>query len=397
MVAIPRGESETASSQVNIDPMTGASERALDAEQNVLSKFLYYRGRVALQGLLAALGVGPGDRVATQAFTCLAVPEGILASGAAPLWVDVEKDGFTMDPEDLGRRLQATTKAIVVQHTFGIPARLDAILAVARSRGIPVVEDCCHTLASRLHGSTVGSFGCGAFYSFEWGKPIVAGIGGAAVVNDARLRERVAAAYGRLVEPPASRVLRTQAQYAAFSILFRPSLYWPARAAFHALSAVGAAEGNYHAVSAKVNPEFGWCMAAPLRRRLSRQLPTLARRTAHSRALVAAYRAGLAGSGVRLPEPPEGSETVFVRFPLLTECKEEMLRAARRAGVELADWYATPIHPLRREEWPAVGYEAGLCPNAESVAARVVTLPTHLRAGRQYADRAVDFLAGFSR
>lgn len=361
-----------------------------------LSTFVYYRGRVALYGLLRGLGIGRGDEVATQAFTCVAVPEGILASGATPVWVDIERDGFDIDADDLARRLTPATKAVVVQHTFGIPAALDPILEVARGHNIPVIEDCCHALASRSNGVPVGTFGVGAFYSFEWGKPIVAGVGGAAVVNDAALRDRVKADYGRFREPPAARVLRTQVQYAAFCALFRPSLYWQVRTAFHILSVLGAAEGNYNPLGAQAAPDFGWRMGAPLQRRLTRQLPTLDRRSDHSRRMAAIYRSGVTSPAFRHPVPPEGSDPVYARYPLLTDRKAEVLAAARKARVELADWYSTPIHPLEPEEWRSVGYEPGSCPNAESVAGRVVSLPTHLNTRPGDAERAAAFLNRFS-
>ena len=149
-----------------------------------LGELLYFRGRVALHAILNGLGIGSGDEVALQAFTCVAVPEGIMATGARPVWIDIESDGYNMAPESLESRITPRTSAIVVQHTYGIPADLERILSIAERHQIPVIEDCCHTLASTYHGKPVGSFGVASFYSFEWGKPLVAGIGGAAVVND---------------------------------------------------------------------------------------------------------------------------------------------------------------------------------------------------------------------
>ncbi|HIE26284.1 TPA: hypothetical protein EYP66_03250, partial [Candidatus Poribacteria bacterium] len=90
------------------------------------AKLTFFRGRVALYAILKALNIGPGDEVATQAFTCVAVPEGIMASGARPVWVDIEVDGYNMDAEDLRRKLTLRTRAIIVQHTYGIPADMDS-------------------------------------------------------------------------------------------------------------------------------------------------------------------------------------------------------------------------------------------------------------------------------
>ena len=84
---------------------------------NLLADLVYFRGRVALYALLKALDVGPGDEVATQAFTCVAVPEAIMATGASPIYVDLEPTGFNMDVGDLQHKITSRTRAIIVQHT----------------------------------------------------------------------------------------------------------------------------------------------------------------------------------------------------------------------------------------------------------------------------------------
>ena len=90
-------------------------------DYQMLAKFSYYRGRVAQAALLRALGIGQGDHVAIQAFTCLAVPEGVLATGAEPVYIDIEANGSTCQ-QNRRARLTPGTRAVIVQHTFGIPA-----------------------------------------------------------------------------------------------------------------------------------------------------------------------------------------------------------------------------------------------------------------------------------
>ena len=79
----------------------------------------YYRGRVGLYAVLEALGVGSGDEVVTQAFTCVAVPEAILARGAQPVYADVEADGLNVDPGSIRERLTSATRAIVAASGSG--------------------------------------------------------------------------------------------------------------------------------------------------------------------------------------------------------------------------------------------------------------------------------------
>lgn len=359
-----------------------------------IPRLTFYRGRVALSAILKALGVGPGDEVATQAFTCVAVPEGISACGATPLYIDTEPDGVNMDPVSLGERLTPATKAIVVQHTFGIPAELTPIMRLAEERGVPVVEDCCHTYASTYGGRTVGSFGRAAFYSFEWGKPIVCGIGGSAVTDDPGLHEGIERQWLAMTERRGAGLAKLQVQYAGWNALYRPSRYWQVKRLFHRLSAAGAAEGNYNATG-ETAADFGWRMAGPIRRRLVQKLRQAGAVAEHARWVAGHYQGQVHSEAVAPVNVPDGADPVYARFPLFVDNKAALLERAEEAGIEVADWYTTPIHPLERADWGAVGYRAGLCPNAERACERIVSLPTGPRVTAADIDRTVTLLNGF--
>lgn len=360
---------------------------------NTLQALTFFRGRVAMHAMLKALGIGADDTVAIQALTCEAVPEAVMASGARPLYIDIEPTSFNMDASDLECKITSRTRAIVVQHTYGIPADMESIGRVATKTGLPIIEDCCHTLASTYHGNTVGSFGVGSFYSFEWGKPIVVGIGGSAVINEPALRKKVHAAYAAYRSPSPLSQMRIQLQYAAFRLLFRPSLYWPVRSLFHWLGSLGMAEGNYNPVQkGRVADDFSLRMSPALRQRLTRKLRMLEYQTRHSRWVAEEYRTKIRSALISHPVLPMQSDTVFARYPLLTRNKSALLAAARRANVELAEWYATPVHPLSDKELPLVHYTPGYCPNAEARSKEVVTLPTHPGVSSSAVQRAITFL-----
>lgn len=361
-----------------------------------LSSFTYFRGRVALYAILKALNIGKGDEVATQAFTCVAVPEGIMASCACPIYIDIESMGFNMDAGDLEQKITSKTRAIIVQHTYGIPADMDSLLLVAKRHRIPVIEDCCDILASIYNGKTVGSFGIGSFYSFEWGKPIVVGIGGAAVVNDHELQERVREHYSDYHFPPLINQLKLQLQYLAHRILYRPVLFWQVRSLFHILGGFGAVESNYNPIQdGEIAEDFSMRMPFPLQRRLARKLDKLDAIITHSRRVVEKDRKGIRSDQVLHPELSSKSETVFARYPLIIQDKPALLSATRRANVELADWYSTPVHPLSWKDLSLVHYAVGSCPNAEACCQEAVTLPTHSAVKKSDIDRAIRFLNEF--
>lgn len=358
-----------------------------------LPSLTFFRGRVALYAILKALGVQKGDEVALQAFTCLAVPEAIMATQGQPLYIDVEGAGVNMDPSDLERKISSKTKAVVIQHTYGIPADMTALVSIAEARGIPVVEDCCHTFESAINNKTVGNFGVASFYSYEWGKPLVVGIGGSAIINDPSLLKTVKLNYEIFLDPPGSNAMRLQLQYLAHKILYRPRLYWPIKSIFHLLGAVGAAESNYNPVKeGSIAVDFHLRMALGLRRRLVAKLGSIESVTAHSNKIVSQYDNGITSDAVARVVTPDASKTVYARYPILVKNKQELLRRAKRAGVELAEWYATPVHPLKPNEWSSIHYEEGCCPNAEMRCAEIVTLPTHPAVTVRDASRVVHFL-----
>ncbi len=354
----------------------------------------YYRGRVALSALLKALSIGPEDSVAIQAFTCAAVSEGVMSTGARPLYVDIESDGFNMDPDSLAERITPDTRAIVVQHTFGIPAQMDRIMGVAERNGIPVIEDCCHSFLSTYNGQAIGTFGVGSFYLFEWGKPIVVGLGGSAAVNDPVIQEKIQSAYTGYRMPDFKRQLKLEMQYHGFGALYWPRFYWPVRSAFHALSTLGAAEGNFNDLDnqEEVAEDFSFRLSAHLQRRLEKKIDSIDRHATHSRKLVAAYSEQIDNDSIQQPKQRQEANTVYARYPLRVAHKKTILKRARKANVELAEWYSTPVHPLKGRELEAVCYQTGSCPRAETRASEVISLPTHNRVSLQFVKRAARFL-----
>ena len=359
---------------------------------NPITRFTYFRGRVALNAILKALGVGRGDEVGLQAYTCIAVPEAVLAAGATPVFIDIEPGGLNLDPVACDAAMGPRMKAIIVQHTFGLPADVRRIVAAAEKRGVPVIEDCCHSFVSTVVGQTVGSFGAASFYSFEWGKPLVAGVGGSAIANDSELERKLELGYAGFAPPPRALNLRIEAQYLGFMALFRPSLYWGTRRLSGALSKTWLIESSYHTTYGEgENVEFKYRMARSSEYRLRHSVDQIPACALHSNQIVAQYK------GIRNPlfqhmTVPNWAIPVYARYPLVTARKREVLAAAQRYRIELAAWYETPIHPLLSNEWCRVNYVPGSCPNAERAAAEVVSLPTHRKVNPRGAAKTIEIL-----
>lgn len=336
----------------------------------------FYRGRVGLTAILNGLKIGTGDEVITQAYTCVAVPEGIMAAGATPVFTDIELGGVNIDAAVLEQRITDATRAIIVQHTFGFPADMTTINRIAESHGIPVIEDCCHTLASRHAGQLVGTFGVGAFYSFEWGKPLACGVGGAAVINDEALAREVDAAMQSLTDAPSSKALRVAIQYLAFNLLYRPANYWRLKDLFGRLSKLKVAEGNYNPIdAAQPSEDFSMRMLTSVSNRLDQKLKSLDAITASATANAQSVARTLQDAGLQPVFANRGDTAVLVRLPVAVSDKPRFLALAREHGVEVAEWYSTPVHPLHGAEQSTVNYEPGSCPVAESACSSMVSLP----------------------
>jgi len=149
-------------------------------------------GTDALEMSLRAVGVGPGDEVITAANTFVPTVAAIVATGATPVLADVDPETFTLDPESAARACGPRTRALVPVHLYGHCAELRPLLALARDRGLTVVDDAAQALGAEWDGRRVGGLCDATAFSFYPTKNLGAlGDGGAVTTNDPELAERV--------------------------------------------------------------------------------------------------------------------------------------------------------------------------------------------------------------
>lgn len=144
----------------------------------------------ALHLSLLALGIGPGDEVVVPDLTWVATANAVAYTGATPVFADVEEDSWCLDPAALEAAITPRTKAVVPVHMYGHPARMDAIVAIARDHGLRIVEDAAPSIGAEVAGRRTGGFGDAAGFSFQGAKLLVSGEGGMLVTNDGDLYER---------------------------------------------------------------------------------------------------------------------------------------------------------------------------------------------------------------
>ncbi len=149
-------------------------------------------GTDALLLALKACGIGRGDEVITVSLTASATLSAIHQSGADSVYVDIDPQSYTLDVDQLQQKIGSNTKAIIPVHLYGHPAAIEDIVAIAKERGLYVIEDCAQAHGAQYKGKPVGSFGDIGCFSFYPTKNLGAiGDGGAVVCSDRALADRV--------------------------------------------------------------------------------------------------------------------------------------------------------------------------------------------------------------
>ena len=150
-------------------------------------------GQVALNAALVAAQVGPGDEVIAPSFTWLASVTGILHCNAVPVFADINPETFTIDPDDVKRKITSRTKAIIAVDLYGHPVELEPLIRIARDNGVVLIQDSAQATGAELNGKSVGGLADITCFSFA-GKPIASTSGGVMTTNKRGFYERGAVA-----------------------------------------------------------------------------------------------------------------------------------------------------------------------------------------------------------
>jgi dTDP-4-amino-4,6-dideoxygalactose transaminase len=354
---------------------------------------LFWKGRVALYATLRALGIGAGDEVIVPAFTCVAVPNAILYTGAVPVYVDIDETTYTVDVEAVAGAAGPNTRAILAQNTFGLSADLDALSAVAARHGAALIDDCTHGLGGTYRGRPNGTAAQAAFYSTQWSKPISTGLGGIAVTRDTALARELRTLEEASREPTAAEQALLCLMVSARSRITSPSLTRVGRGVYRAVSRAGVVPGSSTREELEgphMPAGFVTRMSAVQARLGRRRLPSLAQTVVARRTIAERYSEWLVGHGCTEACEPPSSTHAFLRYPIRVRERDAFLEAARRRGLDLGDWFHSPLYPLKGDlsRWL---YRPGMAPVAERVTSEIVNLPTDVAPDGK-AVRAIEAL-----
>lgn len=330
-------------------------------------------GTDALVIALKSLGIGAGDEVITTPFTFFATAETISAVGATPVFVDVEKDTFNIDPTKIEEKITNKTKAILPVHIFGQSAKMDEINAIAKKHNLKVIEDACQAVGSKYKGKNIGTLGDVACFSFFPTKNLgCAGDGGIIVTSDDNIAT-------------IARALRTHGSgetgQKAYNLLNNineevqtvknsdDTVYNPLK---------------YYNYLIGFNTRLDAIQAAILRVKL----PHLDKWNAKRREIAKIYDENLKDTELVTPVIQEENESVYHMYILQSENREAILEKLKEKGVATGVYYPVPLH--LQKVYKNLGYKEGDMPVAEYLSHRTFAIPVYPELNDEQVNYIID-------
>lgn len=168
---------------LSLGPELAAFESALAEYHSASHAIAVSSGTAGLYMALLTLGIGEGDEVIVPSFAFIAVANAVLHVRATPVFADIDSVTLNLTPATVERVLSPRTRAILVVHTFGIPADMLALRTLATRHNLVIIEDACEAIGAEVHQQRVGSFGDLAVFGFYPNKQITTGEGGAVLAH----------------------------------------------------------------------------------------------------------------------------------------------------------------------------------------------------------------------
>lgn len=310
-------------------------------------------GTDAIQLGLMACGVGPGDEVITTPHTALFSLLAITQTGATPVLVDIEPDTGLIDPNLIEAKITPRTKAIVPVHLYGQAVDLDPMLALAKAKGLVVVEDSCQAHGTLYKGKATGTFGQVGTYSFYPSKNLGAyGDGGAIVTDDPAIAKKISQ-------------LRN-----------------------------GGQSERYHHDLQGINSRLDEIQAAILRVKLA----YLAGWNEARRERAVLYDKLLADSWVQRPvERPYGRHIyhLYVIRVANRQERDKLQEYLKQNGVGTGIHYPIPAH--LQKAYSGLGLERGSLPQAEASADCILSLPMFPELPLEHVERVCELINSYQR
>jgi|GEM_PF-364890 len=392
-------------------PGWAAGENAVDQYEQLFSQTIlkdvtlpglaFGRGRVALWTILRALGSSDGAEVILPAYTCETVPMAVKYAGAKCLYVDVGEGRFNAPPEFYEPAISDRTRALICQHTYGIPQPIQRFVALTRGSRLALIEDCCHAIQIPPPGATGGLQGDAAFFSTHHSKPYSTGRGGVAVFQSPVLRASAKAIRDDFSRPMGCLgAISFSFQILLYGLAVRPTTRTLAGSIYRWAQRAGLIRGSIPREEyGKSMPSGYLTKAANCQAALGmKALRGWAKNVRHRRMLTEFYLESLTRLGVDVTPLRAGQgDPVLLFVPIRVENKREILRIAMAKGLSVGTWFdRIPAH-IHAGSASLYDYSPGQCLRTEQLIAQEVHFLTAPGISLGQAERAVRVIGRHAR
>lgn len=304
-------------------------------------------GSVALDLVIQALGIMPGDEVICPSFTFTATAEAIVHAGANPVFVDIEVGGYNLDVKEVAKVITSKTKAIIPVHLYGTPADMNPLLKLAKEYNLKIIEDAAQAHGSIYHGKRIGSIGDAAIFSFFPAKNLGCyGDGGAITTNDLELAEKLA----RLKDHG------------------RTSKYE------HIEIGYGGRLDNIQAAI------------------LLAKLPSLEKWNERRKEIATIYSDSLKEL-YQVPREYEGRSSVYYVYTLRHPKRDQIIEYLNKNGIATGIYYPKPLH--LQTAYSYLGYNKGDLPRTEKTCQEIFSIPMYPELTNDEVSYIIDNLKRF--
>ena len=333
-------------------------------------------GTDALVLALRALGIGPGDEVITVAFTFFATSESISAVGATPVFIDVDKDTYCMNPDLIEEKITPHTKAILPVHFYGNVCDMDKIMAIARKHNLFVVEDCAQATKCLYKGKCVGTIGDIGCFSFFPTKILgCAGDGGAIVSNNKEYAD--ACRSYKMHGSGLDGVKTMEKEYA------RLGKKMPSNMVIE--------DDKYHNYLIGYNSRLDAVQAALLNAKLKYLDDYIDRRRSNA----SFYNEKLKDSAYKLPFEPDYAKHGYYVYAVVVDNAKEVCQALNENGVEVHTYYPVSLH--LQGVYADLGYKKGDLPVSEYLSEHSFAIPIYPEVTKEEMEYVVDILLKYGK
>jgi dTDP-4-amino-4,6-dideoxygalactose transaminase len=355
--------------------------------------FSFNSGRSSFLAILKGLNLEQGSEVLIQSFTCNAAVNPIIWAGYKPIYVDIDEGDFNIDINDLNAKITSKTRAIVIQHTFGIPAKIEEIVKICREKNLILIEDCAHCLGAENNGKKLGTFGKAAFFSFSRDKVISSVYGGIVATNDEILAENLKK-YRDSLDFPSNFWIFQQLIHPLFlNYLILPTYGFLGLGkflliVFQNLNILSKAV-HWKEKIGQIPAYFPKKMPNALAILALNQFKKLEKFNKHRAKIAEIYFQELQNSGFILP--PKNRGQIFLRFSIKHLKAHQIIKNAWKKNILLGDWYTSPIAPDDTKP-DKLCYPNNCCKTAEKLSKITLNLPTHINISEETAKFISNFI-----